>query len=226
MRVLLLEDNPKNAAMYGDHLRDTGFAVDLVETLEDADYAVSTATYDLLLLDRQVPDGDSKRWLSGLRKDGTATPALFLTVRDSIEDKVEGLDAGADDYLPKPVAPIELEARIRAILRRPSTMLPTRLSCGDVTFDPVNREAEVGGAVVNISRREACLLEHLLRRAGRVVTKQSLEEGLYGYGEEVTPNCIEVCVCRLRKNMQQFGATCEIHTVRGVGYLIRERKLN
>ncbi|MFQ6547724.1 response regulator transcription factor [Aestuariibius sp. 2305UL40-4] len=226
MRVLLLEDNPKSADMFGSHLRRIGFAVDLVTTLDEAGDAVETAAYDLLLLDRQVPDGDSKVWLSARRRGGMATPALFMTVRDKIEDRIEGLDAGADDYLPKPVSPDELEARIRAILRRPAALLPTKLVTGNVAFDPVHRETAVAEQPIQLSRREGCMLEHLMRRTGRVVQKQSLEESLYGHGEEVTPNSIEVCICRLRKSLISAGATAEIHTVRGVGYLIRERKLN
>ncbi len=226
MRILFLEDNEQNAEIYGDHLRQAGYAIDHVITLEDAAIALLGANYDLLLLDRQVPDGDSRVWLSQLRKDGLTIPALFMTVRDAIEDRIEGLDAGADDYVPKPVAPAELVARLRAILRRPQTTLLQELSCGGLSLDPANRQASVSGNPIKLSKRELMLLEHLLRRAGNVVTKESLEEGLYGYGEEVTPNSLEVAIYRLRKRLEEAESTAEIHTIRGVGYLIRERLFN
>ncbi|NSX56775.1 response regulator transcription factor [Parasulfitobacter algicola] len=226
MRVLLLEDNLSNADIYQQYLKKSGFTVDHVCTLIDTEDAVAVTDYDILLLDRQVPDGDSRVWLSQVRKSGVSVPVLFLTVRDTIEDRIEGLDAGADDYMPKPVAPKELEARIRAILRRPKDMISSKLVCGNLSFDTKHRETCIHDKPVKISKREGCLLERLMRRTNHVVTKTSLEEGLYGHGEEVTPNSIEVCVCRLRKNLEKGGAKVDIHTIRGVGYLIRERVIN
>ncbi len=226
MRILFLEDNTQNAEIYGAHLRKAGYAIDHVVTIDDAATALRSSSYDVLLLDRQVPDGDSRVWLSQLRKDGLTTPALFMTVRDAVEDRIEGLDAGADDYVTKPVASAELEARLRAILRRPQDLLPQELSCGDLSLDPTNRQASVSGHLFKLSKRELMLLEHLMRREGNVVTKEALNDGLYGYGEEVTPNTIEVCISRLRKRLDATGSNAKIHTIRGVGYLIRERIIN
>ena len=226
MRVLLLEDDLSSADIYASHLRKSGFAVDHVVSISEADDALAVANYDILLLDRQVPDGDSRAWLEDLRKKGISCPAFFMTVLDAIEDRVDGLDAGADDYLPKPIAPAELEARVRAILRRPSDTLPLQLTCGSLSFDPANRQAAIADTPVQLTRREGSMLEHLLRRSGQVVPKASLEDGLYGYEDEVTPNSVEVCVFRLRKRLADAGADVEIHTVRGVGYLIRERQLD
>lgn len=223
MRVILLEDNAVIAETHLKHLRNAGFVTDHCETLDELDHFVDLVTYDILLLDRCVPDGDSRIWLERRRQAGDTTPALFLTVRDGISDRIEGLDSGADDYLPKPVAAAELEARIRAILRRPRPLADPRLVCGNLALDPITKAVEVDGRPIDISLREASLLEFLVRRPGLVKTRAAIEQQLYDLGQDVTPNCIEVCTCRLRKRLAASGARVEIHTVRGVGYLLRER---
>lgn len=221
MRILLLEDQIEFADLTARSLRKSGFVVDVVASLADASDAVAVAPYDALLLDRKVPDGDSVTWLQRRRRSGLNAPALFITVKDGVEDRVDGLNAGGDDYLPKPFADVELVARIRALLRRPAGVLGSTLDFGNLTLDTVSREVLIAEKAVPISRREIDLLEHLMRRAGRVVSKAALEEGLYGYDEEVTPNSIEVCVCRLRKTLAGAGASVGVHTVRGVGYMLQ-----
>jgi two-component system response regulator TctD len=177
-----------------------------------------------VILDLGLPDGDGLSILQYLRGKGAAIPVLVLTARQSTSEKVKGLAHGADDYLGKPFAFDELVARIRALLRRPPTYLGHQLALGGMTFDTTSRELSINGARHLLAAREATLLEALLRRSNHVVPKSVLEDQLYGLGEEGSPNAIEVCVHRLRKQLDDVGAGAEIHTVRGVGYLIREPK--
>jgi DNA-binding response OmpR family regulator len=149
-------------------------------------------------------------------------PILVLTARDAVEDRVSGLDTGADDYLVKPFATTELIARIKALLRRPGSVLGALLSVGNVTFDTIGRDVKIGEAPLLLPRREIAILEHLMRRLGRVVPKAVLEEKLYGVHEELESNAIPVHVHHLRRKLLDAGATAEIHTVRGVGYLLAE----
>jgi DNA-binding response OmpR family regulator len=160
--------------------------------------------------------------LTYLRTKQDSTPVLILTARDSLEDRVAGLNAGADDYLLKPFAMPELVARLKALLRRPAGALGTCLEAGDIRFDTVHREVSVGGQPLSLSRRELALLEHLMRRAGRVIPRDVLEERIYGFDEEVGPNTLEVLVHRLRKKLGDIGSQTSIHTLRGVGYLLAE----
>ena len=175
-----------------------------------------------MVLDLGLPDGDGLDILKRMRARGMAVPVLVLTARDGIDDRVGGLDAGADDYLLKPFALEELLARLRALLRRPGHALGVVLACGDVSLDTATRQVSVAGQPVQISRRETELLEHLLRRAGRVVPKRALEESLYGFDDDVSTNTVEAAVSRLRKRLVQTGATAEIHTLRGIGYMLVE----
>jgi len=175
------------------------------------------------VLDLGLPDGDGGEWLRACRAAGESLPTLMLTARASTGDKVKGLNAGADDYLAKPFEMAELVARLKALLRRPGGALAMTLELGNVRFDTINREATVADRVVVLSRSELTLLELLLRRAGRVVVRRTLEEGLYGFDDVVGPNSLEAHVSRLRKKLDAAGATLQIHTLRGVGYLAGER---
>ena len=188
----------------------------------DPDAAAATVAYDAIILDRGLPDMDGLEFLRALRSRGQLTPVLLLTARDSLEDRVEGLNVGGDDYLLKPAAMEEVIARVRALLRRPGGALGVTLSAGNVAFDTVAREVMIDGSAVSVSRREMEVLEHLLRRKGRVVPKDVMEEKLYGFGEEVTSNSVEVHVSRLRKRLSANGASIHVHTLRGVGYLITD----
>src|SRR5262249_19904242 len=159
-----------------------------------------------------------------LRSARNGVPILVLTARDAIDDRVSGLDAGADDYLIKPFATAEVVARIKALLRRPGGALGATLQAGNILLDTIGRDVRVGGIPLQLPRRECAILEHLLRRQGRVVPKAVLEEKLYGIDDELESNAVPVHVHHLRRKLQDAEATAEIHTVRGVGYLLTEIK--
>jgi DNA-binding response OmpR family regulator len=162
--------------------------------------------------------------LGGLRAAGNQAPILVLTARDTVEDRVCGLDAGADDYLVKPFAITELVARTKALLRRPGAALGATLKAGNIIFDTIGRDLSVGDTTLLLPRRESAILEHLMRRLGRVVPKTVLEEKLYGLDDELGSNAIPVHVHHLRRKLLEAGTSAEIHTVRGVGYLLTETK--
>jgi DNA-binding response OmpR family regulator len=170
-----------------------------------------------------LPDGDGLELLIELRRDGKHIPLLVLTARDAIEDRVTGLDAGADDYLVKPFATAELIARTKALLRRPGQALGTVLEAGNIVFDTIGRDVRVDATTLSLPRQELAVLEQLMRRLGRVVPKDVLEEKLYGIDEELGSNAIPVHVHHLRRRLAEAGADAEIHTVRGVGYLLADR---
>ncbi|MBX3497025.1 MAG: response regulator transcription factor [Parvibaculum sp.] len=222
MRLLAIEDNRRLAALIAKGCRQAGFAVDSCHDLESGRAALETVNYDAVILDLALPDGDGLDLLARLRRAGSDLPVLILTARDRVEDRVAGLDVGADDYLLKPFAMEELVARLRALMRRPGQALGVRLVAGNVEFDTVAREVSIAGVPIAFTRRETDLLEILLRRQGRVVPKESIEEKLYAFGEEVSSNSVEVAVHRLRKHLVDAGATVEIHTLRGIGYLLGE----
>lgn len=222
MRILLVEDNDRLADLVGQGLRAGGFAVDAFNCLGDADAAMATVPYDAAILDLGLPDGDGLDLLRTARQRGSSLPVLVLTARDGVDDRVRGLNVGADDYVVKPFAMAELLARVRALLRRPGNALGVRLTCGQVTMDTTSREVWIGETLVALPRRETEMLEQLLRRAGRVVPKRSLEEGLYGFDDDVSANTVEVLMSRLRKRLVQTGADVTIHTLRGVGYMLAE----
>lgn len=220
MRLLLVEDNERLAELVVKGCSDAGFAVDAVHSAEDARLALDTVSYDAVLLDLGLPDEDGLDVLKWLRAGRRATPVLVLTARDTVTDRVDGLNAGADDYLPKPFAMEELVARIRAILRRPGGALGRELEAGNTIMDTVAREVRIDGAVASCSKREMDVLEMLMRRLGHVVTKRGLEDSIYPFGEEIASNSIEVCVHRLRKRLSDAQSNVVIHTVRGVGYIL------
>lgn len=222
MRLLLIEDNERLAAAVAQHLKAAGFAVDRVGLAAEAPAALAAARYDAVVLDLGLPDGDGMRILESARSRGDGKPILILTARDGLEDRISGLNAGADDYLLKPFAMGELVARLKALLRRPGAALGSTLQAGNLSLDTVNRAVEVAGQPLILGRRELALLELLLRRAGRVVAKGALEEGLYGFDEPASANSVETQMSRLRKKLEAAGAAIAIHTVRGVGYLLTE----
>ncbi len=222
MRLLLVEDNQRLAQTTKEGLEKESFAVDWFGTGKEAESALETVSYDAVVLDLGLPDGDGLKILCDLRARDDPTPVLILTARDGVDDRVRGLDAGADDYLLKPFAMEELVARARALLRRPGGVLGQTLTAGNVSFDTSAREVRVGKYPISISRREMGVLEQLMRRNGRVVPKDVLEDKMYGFGEEVTSNSVEVHISRLRKRLASVDATINIHTLRGVGYLLSE----
>jgi two-component system response regulator TctD len=222
MRLLLVEDNERFAALLKQGLGASGFTVDLLTTATDATAALRTSRCDVMILDLGLPDADGLEVLTEMRDRGDATPVLILTARGSLKDRVSGLQSGADDYLVKPFALEELVARLQALLRRPGHLLGLALRLGNVTLDTIARQVFVGEAPVAFSAREVAVLEHLLRRSGRVVAKTLLESSLYGLSQEVGSNAVEVYVHRLRRHLAEIGASVQVHTVRGVGYMIAE----
>jgi DNA-binding response OmpR family regulator len=220
MRLLLVEDSPRLAGLIRDGLTGQGFAVDWCNTVAGTETALQLNVYDLILLDLGLPDGDGLDLLRAIRRRKNLTPILVLTARGGLDDRVNGLDAGADDYLVKPFQVPELAARCRALLRRPGAALGTVLACGNVAFDTADRRVMVGEAAIETPHREVDLLEHLLRRSGHVVTKAALENSLYAMDAAVTPNALEAVVSRLRKRLMVANADVMIKTVHGVGYAL------
>jgi two-component system response regulator QseB len=219
MRVLLLEDHPALCELISDHLDRRGFVVDAVGSGRDALALAGSTHYDALILDLGLPDLDGLAVLAAIRvRTQGNLPALIVTARDTLDDRVRGLNAGADDYLVKPFALVELEARLRAVLRRPGGRGSVTYTCGRLSFNVATRAIEVADYPLELSRREAGLLEELLAASGRVVVKDILEERLYGIDEAVTSNALEATVSRLRRKLNDAGAAVSIETKRGIGY--------
>jgi DNA-binding response OmpR family regulator len=222
MRLLIVEDEIRIAELIKAALLRAGLAADAAALSSEANAALSVTSYDAVILDLGLPDGDGLTLIRHLRSAGNQVPILVLTARDAVEDRVCGLDTGADDYLVKPFATTELIARVKALLRRPGGALGVTLRAGNVVFDTVGRDVRVADAPLPLPRREIAILEHLMRRLGRVVPKAVLEEKLYGLDDEHESNVIPVHVHHLRRKLLEAAATTEIHTVRGVGYLLIE----
>jgi two-component system, OmpR family, response regulator len=219
MRILLAEDDQIIADGLSRTLRQTGYAVDHASTGIAADSALLTTEYDLLILDIGLPGLNGLEVLRRLRGRNNKMPVLILTALDGSSDRVRGLDLGADDYLCKPFDLAELEARARALTRRSSGTVP-RIQMGALSYDQVGRVAEINGQLLELSARELALLEVLLTRAGRLVSKDQLVDHLCGWGDEVSHNAIEVYVHRLRKKLEIGGV--RIMTVRGLGYCLEK----
>ena len=217
MRLLLVEDDAMIGKSIREGLRRDGYVVDWVRDGWAGEHALGEQTYDLLLLDLGLPRKNGIEVLNSARRTGKTLPVLVITARDSVEDRVSGLDAGADDYLVKPFSMPELRARVRALLRRSSGRSQSILKCGELELDTVDREVRLRGERVALSVRELVLIERLLHRVGATVSKAALEHSVYGWGEEVESNAIEVHVSNLRKKL---GASI-IETVRGMGYRMR-----
>jgi two-component system response regulator TctD len=223
MRLLLIEDSEPLSDLVAKGLANSGFDADKAVTAAEARAALTTMRYAAIILDLGLPDADGMTVLRELRARGDPTPVIILTARGRVEDRISGLQAGADDYLGKPFAIEELVARLQALLRRPGHLLGLSLQLGNVSFDTEGRQVTVGDLPRILSPRELAVLEILLRRAGRVVPKTLLEDQLYGLATDIGSNAVEVYVHRLRKQLVEAGADVEIHTIRGVGYLIRPR---
>lgn len=210
--------------MIATHLRERGFAVDPVSCGEEALAATAAASYEAVILDLGLPGMDGMEVLRRLRGGRSPDlPALILTARDSVEAKVGGLDAGADDYILKPFDLAELEARLRAVLRRPGMRRDLVHAFGDLRFDTASRTVLVGDAALGLTRREASLLEELIRAAGRIVVKDALEDRLYGFDDEVSGNALEATVSRLRRKLAAAGSAIGIEATRGIGYRLQAR---
>jgi DNA-binding response OmpR family regulator len=224
LRILIVEDEPKVAEAVREGLEDEHYQAVVAPTGEDAFFRVSTETFDLILLDIMLPGRDGLEILKSIRSRGVRTPVLLLTARHTLEDRVVGLDAGADDYLVKPFAFAELLARIRALLRRGRPEDTLRLQVADLEVDLVTRKVVRDGASVELTPREYDLLEYLMRHARQDVSRQTLARDVWKEADRGTPldNVIDVHIARLRRKVDPDPLTKLIHTVRGVGFVIRE----
>ena len=220
MKLLYLEDDIELGRLVRNAIERAGFVVDLAKTLRAAQAAIREAAYDLLILDRALPDGDGLDMMRVARTAGLAVPVILATAKDRVAARVEALNAGADDYVVKPFATPELLARVHALLRRPSVLAPRAFRAGNVEFAVLDRSVAVGGVSAVIARREGMLLEQLLRRAGQVVARATLENSLFGFDDDASGNAVEASVSRLRKWLTVVGADRQIHTVRGIGYIL------
>lgn len=222
MRVLIVEDNTRLAGLIEHGIAQCGFSPDIVESLHGAEAALSGANYDAIILDLGLPDGDGLAWLRQDRPKLPLPPVLILTARDGLGDRVAGLDSGADDYLVKPIEIDELAARLRALLRRPGPRSQPVIRSGKLAFDVAARTARSGDHAIELTRREADLLELLIRRAGTVVRRSTIEEAIYRFDEAVTPNAVEAIVSRLRHKLNDVDHPDVLLTVRGMGYLLKD----
>jgi len=218
-RILVVEDQKNLLRSLSRGLRESGFVPSVAETIESAKRVMSPEI-NLVVLDLMLPDGSGLDWLAALRAAGDRTPVLVLTARDSIEDRVTGLDKGADDYLVKPFALDELLARIRALLRRETTERKTALSLGDLTVDLVSRTASRGSNPISLQNRQLELLAYLISHANQVVTREMLARDVWKESTATWTNVIEVQINQLRKKLEQPGEPIMLHTVRGQGYLL------
>ncbi|EPC02761.1 transcriptional regulator [Litchfieldella anticariensis FP35 = DSM 16096] len=219
MRLLVVEDDPLIARSLNQALTPLGNTVEGFTRYAEASAALRHDRFDLILLDLGLPDGDGLTLLGELRERGDTTPVLILTARDGIDDRVRGLDLGADDYLAKPFSLAELEARVRALLRRSQQRTDNRLSLGALCFDSTSGVATLNGEALDLPRREVRLLEGLLLHAGSITPREMLENRLFGFGD-VGSNALEVYISRLRKRLQ--GSGLRIRTFRGLGYRLEE----
>jgi len=224
MRLLIVEDNVELARLLAKGLTGAGFAVDVLNSAAEARAALTTTHFAALVLDLGLPDGDGLAILREIRHRKDPLPVLVLTARDGLQDRVTGLRSGADDYLVKPFALEELVARLEAILRRPGQLLGSSLHLGNLVYDTESRQVFIDGKPFVFYARETSVLEILLRRQGRVVPKKTVEDHIFGLASEVASNAVEVYVSRLRKQLAESGAKLQIHTIRGVGYLLSEDK--
>ncbi len=220
MRILVVEDDAKIASFVVKGLKQNGFAVDRCADGEEAELLATTTAYDGAIIDIMLPKLDGLSLVQRLRQAGSKMPIIFLSAKATVEDRVRGLQAGADDYLTKPFAFSELLARVQALIRRASHVSePTRLVVGDLSLDLLTRAVTRGGEMIELQAREFALLEYLMRHAGRVVTKTMILEHIWDYSFDPQTNVVDVLVHRLRHKIDQGREM--LHTIRGVGYVIK-----
>ena len=227
MRILIVEDEEKMAKALRTGLEADEFSVSVAHTGEDGFFLASTETYDLVILDLMLPNRDGMEVLAALRQKNVSVPVLILTSRDTVEDRVKGLDAGADDYLVKPFAFSELLARIRALLRRGKVESGDKLRLADLEMNTAGRAVSRGGKELGLTAREFDLLEYMLRQKGRVISREMLARDVWQETARYTPldNVIDVHIAHLRRKLDDPFRTKLLHTVRGVGFVLREETL-
>jgi DNA-binding response OmpR family regulator len=223
MKLLLIEDVEPLASLMQCALEAAGFRVDTAASVEQADALITSAPPDVIVLDLGLPDGDGLDFLRKLRSGGKGIPVLVVTARGGLNDRIDGLDGGADDYMVKPAEPAEIAARCRALLRRPGGLLGRKLVLGNLCLETATRSVTVNECPIAIARREVDVLEVLLRRSGQTVPREAIEDAVYRMDEAPGPNALEASISRLRRQLSESAADVEVHTVRGVGYLINER---
>ncbi len=222
MRILLAEDDVRIANFITKGLRENAYAVDVASDGEDALYQAAINTYDLIILDVMMPFKNGFEVCGELRKEGKKTPILMLTARDAIDDKISGLDTGADDYLTKPFEFSELRARLRALLRRSSEIRPPKIIVADLEIDTTAQKARRGGREIELTTKEYALLEYLAREKGKVVGRAEIAEHVWDENFDAFSNLIDVYIRRLRSKMDEDFAVQLIHTRRGAGYILEE----
>lgn len=221
MRVLVVEDSRRLAGIIKRGLLEEGYAVDNAYDGEEAEYMAETTPFDVVILDVMLPKKDGLAVCRDLRGKNVSTPILMLTAKDSVEDKVIGLDSGADDYLVKPFAFSELLARIRALLRREVLPKTQKFQVGDLSLDPQSREVWRDGSLLELTAKEYSILEYFMRRPNAVVTRTMLGESVWDYEFDGLSNVIDVYVRRIRQKIDRDGQASLIQTVRGAGYRLR-----
>jgi two-component system copper resistance phosphate regulon response regulator CusR len=224
LRILVVEDEPKVNKALKEGLEDEHYEVVIADTGEEGFFRMTTESFDVILLDLMLPGRDGLEVLTKIREQGITTPVLVLTARDTVEDRIAGLNSGADDYLVKPFAFAEVVARIRALVRRGRPAETLRLSVGDLEMDLVTRKVTRGGEAVGLTAREYELLEYLLRHAGHPVPRETLARDVWKETDRGTPlnNVIDVHIARLRRKIDVERSTKLVHTVRGVGFMLSE----
>lgn len=222
MRLLLIEDERELANALSAALARHGIITDHTMRLADAVELTIQNDYDAILLDRRLPDGDGLSFIPKLRRSGSGTPVIVLTARNEPLERIKGLDTGADDYLGKPFLVDELMARVRAVLRRSSNLAEPRIIAGRIVVDPLHLNVTIGEAPLDIPRRELLVLVALAKRKGKTVLRSTIEAAVYNYEEEIQSNALDAHISRLRKRLLEARAGVTIHSIRGVGYLLRE----
>jgi len=222
MRILVIEDEVKIAQFIKRGLKEEGYAVDVANDGEEGHFMLSSNDYDAIILDLMLPKIDGLTLCSTLRKEGNQTPIIMLTAKDTVKDKVKGLDSGADDYLPKPFAFEELLARVRVLLRKKDSRVQTQLKVDDLTLDLLTHKVTREGREIELTVKEYALLEYLMRNAGNIVTRTMISEHVWDINFDTFTNVIDVYINYLRNKIDSGFADKMIHTVRGKGYLLKK----
>ncbi|MEP6502698.1 MAG: response regulator transcription factor [Betaproteobacteria bacterium] len=223
-RIALVEDHERLSALVRKALAGAGIEADVFDRIASAGHAIADTAYGAIIVDRGLPDGDGLALVRRLRAGGNVTPCLMLTARDAVHDRVEGLEAGADDYLAKPFSMEELVARVRALLRRPAAMQSLSPAFGDLQLAPEQGTMSCGGETITLPSAELQIMLCLVKAAGLTVRRPTLEAAAWGLSEAVTPNALDVALHRLRKKLAAIGSTLELANVRGHGYSLRRHE--